>query len=122
MTDTPLPKASHAMRAGALNVTWAGNDRLFIETASGQNITIQGNDQGVRIQDASGDSIQLQGGNIQIRASAQVSIQCSAIHISASTITVDAGMTKFSGVVQADTLIANNVVASSYTPGAGNIW
>jgi hypothetical protein len=24
--------------------------------------------------------------------------------------------------VQCDTLIANSVVAASYTPGAGNIW
>jgi hypothetical protein len=37
-------------------------------------------------------------------------------------VTVNAGMAKFSGVVQADTLIANSVIASSYTPGAGNIW
>jgi hypothetical protein len=31
-------------------------------------------------------------------------------------------MSKFSGVVQCDTLIANSVAAASYTPGAGNIW
>ena len=37
-------------------------------------------------------------------------------------ITVNAGMSKFSGVVQCDTLIANSVAAASYTPGAGNIW
>jgi hypothetical protein len=34
---------------------------------------------------------------------------------------VNAGMSKFSGVVQCDTLIANSVVSTSYTPGAGNI-
>jgi hypothetical protein len=28
-------------------------------------------------------------------------------------------MSKFSGVVQCDTLIANSVAAASYTPGAG---
>ena len=37
-------------------------------------------------------------------------------------ITVNAGMSKFSGVVQCDTIIANSVVGASYTPGAGNIW
>jgi hypothetical protein len=37
-------------------------------------------------------------------------------------VTIDAGMTKASGVVECDTLIANSVVAASYTPGAGNIW
>jgi hypothetical protein len=35
---------------------------------------------------------------------------------------VNAGMSKFSGVVKCDTIIANSVVGSSYTPGAGNIW
>ena len=40
----------------------------------------------------------------------------------AHTVTVNAGMSKFSGVVQADTVISNAVVSSSYTPGAGNIW
>jgi hypothetical protein len=30
-------------------------------------------------------------------------------------------MAKFAGVVQCDTLITNSVVASSYTPGAGNL-
>ena len=37
-------------------------------------------------------------------------------------ITVNAGMSKCSGVVQADTVIASSVVGASYTPGAGNIW
>ncbi len=32
-------------------------------------------------------------------------------------VTVNAGMSKFSGVVQADTVIANSVVGTSYTPG-----
>jgi hypothetical protein len=37
-------------------------------------------------------------------------------------VTVDAGMSKFSGVVQADTVICNSIISASYTPGAGNIW
>ncbi len=31
-------------------------------------------------------------------------------------------MTQANGVLRADTIIADNVVASSYTPGAGNVW
>jgi hypothetical protein len=37
-------------------------------------------------------------------------------------VTVDAAMSKFSGVVQSDVLITNTVIASTYTPGAGNVW
>jgi hypothetical protein len=31
-------------------------------------------------------------------------------------------LSRFSGVVQADTVITNTVISSVYTPGAGNIW
>ena len=37
-------------------------------------------------------------------------------------VTVNSGMSKFSGVVQCDTLISNSVISASYTPGAGNIF
>ena len=33
----------------------------------------------------------------------------------------DAGIWKFSGVVQSQTLITDSVVAASYSPGAGNV-
>lgn len=39
----------------------------------------------------------------------------------AGQFAVNAGSADFSGVVRCDTLIANSVVASSYTPGEGNV-
>ena len=42
--------------------------------------------------------------------------------IRAAAVTVESATVKFAGTVQCDTVIANNVVAVSYTPGAGNIW
>ena len=36
-------------------------------------------------------------------------------------IELNAGMVRSAGVIQADTIIADSVVASSYTPGAGNV-
>jgi hypothetical protein len=42
--------------------------------------------------------------------------------VSAAMVTVDAAMSKFSGVIQCDTLISSTVVSATYTPGAGNIW
>jgi hypothetical protein len=122
MVDKQVSKSAQSIHTEALSVTLTGTNRVQIETAAGQKITIQGDATGVLIQDASGESIQLQGGSIQIRASAKVSLACSEIEIDAATITVNAGMAKFSGVVQADTLMANTVVASTYSPGAGNVW
>ena len=58
---------------------------------------------------------------LTINGSANVTLNASNVEVSAGTITVNAGMSKFSGVVQCDTLIANSVAAASYTPGAGNI-
>jgi hypothetical protein len=51
-----------------------------------------------------------------------VTVNASTATISAGMLTVDAGMSKFSGVIKCDTLITNSVVSTSYTPGAGNIW
>jgi len=57
-----------------------------------------------------------------IAASAKVVVSGSQLEINASMMTVNAGMAKSSGVIQADTLMANSVVANSYTPGAGDAW
>lgn len=122
MVDKQTSKSAQSIHTEALSVTLTGANRVEIETVAGQKITVQGDANGVLIQDAGGDSIQLQGGSIQIRAGGKISLACSEIEIDAATITVNAGMAKFSGVVQADTLIANTVVASTYSPGAGNLW
>ena len=42
--------------------------------------------------------------------------------ISGATITLDAAMTQTDGVIRAGTIVADSVVASNYTPGAGNVW
>ena len=43
------------------------------------------------------------------------------VDVSAAMMNAHTGFAKYDGVLQADTIIANSVVASSYTPGAGNI-
>lgn len=59
---------------------------------------------------------------VTINTSMNVKVQATMVEISASMVTVNAGMSKFSGVVQADSIITNSVISASYTPGAGNIW
>ena len=39
-----------------------------------------------------------------------------------ATLTVNAPISIFNGIVQTQTLISQAVVSASYTPGAGNIW
>jgi hypothetical protein len=71
--------------------------------------------------DSSGNSVKLEASGIMVNASAKVTINASTVEISSGMITVNSGMSKFSGVVQCDTLISNSVISASYTPGAGNI-
>jgi len=59
---------------------------------------------------------------VTITTSASIELQTDSLTVSASSVTVNAATSQFSGVVQCDTLIADTVVGTSYTPGAGNIW
>jgi hypothetical protein len=44
------------------------------------------------------------------------------VEISGGIVNVDAAMTNVNGLLKTNTLMADSVIASSYTPGAGNIW
>lgn len=57
-----------------------------------------------------------------IQAPGALQITASRVQLSAAMFEISAAMTKTSGVIQTQTIIANSVVSSSYTPGAGNIW
>jgi uncharacterized protein involved in type VI secretion and phage assembly len=100
-----------------------GQEQFIVETPGGQKITLKDGPGTVEIVDSNGNSIKMETSGITINASAKVTINAGAqVAVSAGMVQVDAGMSKFSGVVQCDTLIATTVVGSTYTPGAGNIW
>lgn len=93
-----------------------------LKTPEGRSITIDDTSNTIEIEDNAGNQIKLTPSEISIASATKVKISGSTVEIDASMIQANSGMAKFSGVVQCDTLIANSVVASSYTPGAGNIW
>jgi uncharacterized protein involved in type VI secretion and phage assembly len=99
-----------------------GQEKLILETPGGQKITLEDGPGAIQIEDSNGNSVKLETAGITITASAKVTVQASQVSVSASLVQVDAGMSKFSGVVQADTVICNSIISASYTPGAGNIW
>ena len=100
----------------------SGQETLKLETPGGQAVTLQDGPGTITAEDANGNSVTLESAGITVTASSKVTINGSTVEVSAGMVTVNAGMSKFSGVVQADTVITNSVVSSSYTPGAGNIW
>ncbi len=99
-----------------------GQEKLILETPGGQKVTLSDGPSQVEIVDANGNTIKLDSSGVTITSSAKVTVQASTVDVSAGSVSVNAGMSKFSGVVQADTVITNSVVSSSYTPGAGNMW
>lgn len=99
-----------------------GSEKLKIETPRGQTIVLDDGASSVTMRDANGNSATFDPGGVTIDSAAKVTVNASTIEVSAGMVTVNAGMSKFSGVVQADTVITNSVISSSYTPGAGNIW
>jgi len=99
-----------------------GQEQFIAETPGGQKITLKDGPGAVWIEDSNGNSVKLETSGITVTASAKVTVNASQIEKSAGMVTVNAGLSKFSGVVQADTVISNTVISSAYTPGAGNIW
>lgn len=99
-----------------------GQEKLILETPGGQKVTLKDGPGALELVDSNGNSVKLESSGITITASAKVTVNASQVSVSAGMVKVDAGMSVFSGVVKADTLIANSVVSASYTPGAGNIW
>ena len=72
--------------------------------------------------DSSGNTVTLETSGITVTSPTLVRINALALEVSASMVTFNVAVSKFTGLVQAETLICNSVVSASYTPGAGNIW
>lgn len=87
---------------------------------SGREVWITGRE-GVFVESGP-NSIQMNPSGVSITAAASFSVASSTAKISTAMLTVDSGMSQFSGVVKADTVITNTIVAATYTPGAGNLW
>jgi uncharacterized protein involved in type VI secretion and phage assembly len=99
-----------------------GQETVTIETPGGQKVTLEDGPGRVQLEDSNGNSLTMESSGITLNTGGKLTIQASTINISAGMVSVDAGMSKFSGVVKSDTVITNAVISSSYTPGAGNVW
>ncbi len=99
-----------------------GAEAVVIETPGGRRVSLRDDDGAVLLEDGSGVQVRLAAAGLELRSPTRVEVHASTVEVSAATLTVNSGMSTFSGVVKADTVITNSVVASSYTPGAGNVW
>ena len=69
-----------------------------------------------------GTTITVDPSGVSVQTPSKVNVQASQIEVTAGTVTVNAAMSTFSGIVKCDVLQATTVIATTYTPGAGNIW
>lgn len=114
----------------SIEETDSGQPTITLKTGGGVTVMLT-DDGGGKIECTAGSEkvtmepsgITVQSGvKVTITAASEVKVEAAQVKVSAGMVNVDAGLSKFSGVVQCDTLISTSVVASSYTPGAGNIW
>jgi uncharacterized protein involved in type VI secretion and phage assembly len=127
--QSTLPEAASPVAQRYAITTGAQTTLLFDDSGPTFSVTTRDRN-AITLTDAP-DSCTIQVGSTTIEAtpsgvtvttSAAIQLQTASLTVSAASVTVNAAMSQFSGVVQCDTLIANTVVGTSYTPGAGNIW
>ena len=100
----------------ALVVAPNGNVELFapgsLKIAAGNRVEIG----------AAAHVITLDSNGIHTVSAGTVKVDCSCHETVAAHVKTVAPMADFNGVMKCDTLTANVVTATTYTPGAGNIW
>lgn len=99
-----------------------GKETLTLETPGKQKFTLKDGPGEILIEDSNGNTVKLHSSGIDVTAGANVKVNASKVEVTAGMVDVKSAMAKFSGVVQCTTLIATNVVGTTYTPGAGNVW
>lgn len=72
--------------------------------------------------EAGANYIELGITGIDVVSAATLKLESSTQRTQTSLLQNNAAMNENTGVVRCETLITNSVVASSYTPGAGNVW
>jgi phage baseplate assembly protein V len=110
-------------RPYVLGALWSSGDRppatgddaaevKTIRTRCGATITIDDARCAIRIEAP---------GGIRLETASRLEAASSQTELDTGLLRVNAASADFSGIVRCDTLIANSVVASSYTPGQGNV-
>jgi uncharacterized protein involved in type VI secretion and phage assembly len=95
----------------AISLTTPGGVKVLLTDQGGGKVEIE----------AAGATVTVAGG-VSVATGGKVQVQASQVEVTAGQVSVDAAMSSFSGVVRCDVLQATTVIATTYTPGAGNVW
>jgi hypothetical protein len=112
---TRIAIVEEAAGSPTITFTTPGGLSGTLTDSGGGSIEFTNNEQtSVKI-DTTGVTINAPTGKVQITGASEVDV-------TAPTVNVSAAMSTFSGIVQCQVLQATTVVATTYTPGAGNVW
>lgn len=99
----------------------AGAAAVEIRTSTGQSVLLTA-DKGGAVQVTDGNNhVMLAPSGVTVQASASVRVAASVVTVEAGAIHLKSPMVTCDGVIKGSTLIVDSVVASTYTPGAGNV-
>jgi uncharacterized protein involved in type VI secretion and phage assembly len=108
-------------QAGTTMVFDDAGPSLTLTTPHGNSVTLSDAGDNCTVKVGS-TSIEATPTGVTITTGATIELKTAALTVNATTVSVNAGSSLFSGIVQCDALITNSVVSASYTPGAGNLW
>jgi len=107
-------------RGNSLEIEESGGGTITLETTAGQSIVLEENGSRITLK-TGGSTVRLSAGSVTIETGT-VEINGAQVKVTAPAVDVEAAISTFSGVISCDVLITNTVIASTYTPGAGNVW
>ncbi len=94
----------------------ADSPKLTLRTRSGHELVIDEGTSEITVRHAQGCVVRLTTTSVEVQANLEVSVN-------ASIVDVTAPISTFSGIVKAQTVVADSfVISPAYTPGVGNIW
>jgi uncharacterized protein involved in type VI secretion and phage assembly len=95
---------------------------ISFETPGGVTGTLTDRGGGAIQFSAGGCTVTLNGEGLSVQTLARVKVEATQVEVNAGQVNVNAAISNFSGMVRCDVMQATTVIATTYTPGAGNIW
>ncbi len=99
----------------------SGSPTVTLETPGGVKVEVTDDGSKVTATNGSG-TVEITPAEIKIQTGGTVKVEATQVDVSAPIVKVDAALTDITGVVMCDVLQTNTVIATTYTPGAGNVW
>jgi uncharacterized protein involved in type VI secretion and phage assembly len=98
-----------------------GNESITLETPGGQTVTLGDSPGSIELKDSNGNDIKLDPSGITLTTTGTLTIEAGDVEMTAPSVNVTTPLAVFSGVHQAETVIASSVMGTSYLPGVGNL-